>query len=212
MKMTKLMSWCLGLWILLTGYPAQAEKETIGDGYYCLGKGYIAYQLVDDDIYSGSKHHTLHIVYLDNRLATDAVVLSLFQVHGMLCSDNKVLLYAEDKLFSVAIRNSIRPAQLLDTRPVPNGQSLGAVVNRLYWDHAPTNESIVLHSTTSKFVFELWFTYKSRVMLQENQRVIYHQNMAEIVKVDNEGTIQERQLIFDKTLEEPIQHVSRLMM
>jgi hypothetical protein len=79
-------------WLLTTAavllFPSLAHADS--DGYYCLGPGFVAYELSFSGAASG---HWLHIVRVSAEkgiVRLPPIALSEFQVHGMTCRENGV--------------------------------------------------------------------------------------------------------------------------
>jgi len=105
----------LALFVLALAAPASADS----DGYYCGGPDYIAYQFG----MSGppTPPHRLHIVRFDPKDGLrDAMTISLpqFQVHGMQCTAEAVLVASFDSLYTIRFDAQGKPVAL-ETAPLP---------------------------------------------------------------------------------------------
>jgi hypothetical protein len=69
-------------------FPSLAHADS--DGYYCIGPGFVAYELSSSGAASG---HWLHIVRVSASkgiVRLPPIALPEFQVHGMTCRENAV--------------------------------------------------------------------------------------------------------------------------
>jgi hypothetical protein len=79
-------------WVLATAtvllFPSLAHADS--DGYYCIGPGFVAYEMSFSAAASG---HWLHIVRVSTEkgiVRLPPIALPEFQVHGMTCRENGV--------------------------------------------------------------------------------------------------------------------------
>lgn len=115
------------LWPCLVG-RAHADS----DGYYCIGRGYLAYQF--GFAAPPVSPHRLHIMRLgDPEVIAEPIVVELpqFQIHGMICGERAIQLAAFDAMYTVALGPGLRPSGWSASPPreqvrFPPGQNLGA--------------------------------------------------------------------------------------
>jgi hypothetical protein len=84
----------LTLWMtaLILGLPAFAYADS--DGFFCAGRGYLAYET---HFTAGASEHVLHVVRFsrtDGIAQEQRIHLADFQVHGMSCSEGRIELAA----------------------------------------------------------------------------------------------------------------------
>jgi len=88
------------------------------DGYFCVGKDYIAYQfgLAAPSV----APHRLTIVRFDSRgFGIPRVVeLPQFQVHGMVCADDMVRVASFDTIHTVRLDSMSRPVGAIESEPL----------------------------------------------------------------------------------------------
>src|SRR4029453_14438490 len=80
------------------------------DGYYCVGRGYLAYQLgfAAPPI---APHH-LYVVRFGGTAGIEAPValdLPQFQVQGIICADRAIRILAYDAIYTVRLDATDRP-------------------------------------------------------------------------------------------------------
>jgi hypothetical protein len=92
-------------WVLATAavalFPSLAHADS--DGYYCIGPGFVAYEMSFSGAASG---HWLHIVRVSASkgiVRLPPIALPEFQVHGMTCRENAVDLDGWTTRHSVAL-------------------------------------------------------------------------------------------------------------
>jgi hypothetical protein len=120
----------LGLWAT----PASADS----DGYYCIGRDYIAYQFgfAPPPI----AEHRLYIIRVGGAagIGEPAVFkLPQFQVHGLLCNERTVQLAGWDAIYTVQLDSTLRPVRYQIApwadRPQPPSQFVGHQQNLGGW-------------------------------------------------------------------------------
>ena len=107
------------LLILCLATPAAARADS--DGYYCTGRGYVAWETRLE-----TAEHQLHIVRFsrDGGLVRQAPIrLEEFQVHAMMCGAQSVELVGGGKVHIVDLSDTARP--VVTTR-VASGNSASA--------------------------------------------------------------------------------------
>jgi hypothetical protein len=87
--------------------PAVASADS--DGYYCIGRGYLAYQF--GFAAPPVAPHRLHIVRFGSSGLRAPIVFDLpqFQVQGIVCSDRTVRLAAYNATYTVYLDEESRP-------------------------------------------------------------------------------------------------------
>jgi hypothetical protein len=93
---------------LIVMFPNSAAADS--DGYYCIGKGYVAYETRLSNWPAG---HFLHIIRVAHRSGISEqapIPLEEFQVHGMTCRDTEVVLQGWAKRYSVQLSGGGAPA------------------------------------------------------------------------------------------------------
>jgi hypothetical protein len=92
--------------ILLLAATACADS----DGYYCVGRNYVAYQfgLAAPPV----RPHRVYVIRLggvEGIAAPATIEIPQFQVHGMACSDSTIRLEAFDALYTIHLDQLRRP-------------------------------------------------------------------------------------------------------
>lgn len=96
---------CYAIAIVAMGALAQPVRGD-SDGYFCTGRGYIAYET---QLVSPSGKHELHIIRFSTAegiTAIPAVELDRFQVHGMRCHQDEVELVGWNETFTVDLSDT----------------------------------------------------------------------------------------------------------
>lgn len=92
----------------LSATPAWADS----DGYYCVGRDYIAYQFGFAP--PPVARHRLYIISLGGAAGIGEpafVELPQFQVHGLLCNERTVQLAGWDAIYTVRLDSTLRPVR-----------------------------------------------------------------------------------------------------
>jgi hypothetical protein len=93
------------------------------DGYYCAGRGYLAYQFGFAAPPVGP--HRLHVLRMSGAAGIGAPVvfdLPQFQVHGMLCGDRTIRIAAFNAIYTVHLDEAQAPVRLEMTPRTPDGR------------------------------------------------------------------------------------------
>ena len=69
-------------------FPSLALANS--DGYYCIGPGFVAYEVSLSGATSGHWLHVVHVSAAKGIVRRPPIALPEFQVHGMTCRDNGV--------------------------------------------------------------------------------------------------------------------------
>jgi hypothetical protein len=97
---------------LLVGVLGVGTAHADSDGYYCVGRGYIAYQF--GFAAPAVATHRLHIIRFGGASGVEAPIefdIPQFQVHGILCSARSVRLAAYDAIYTVQLDEMNRPVR-----------------------------------------------------------------------------------------------------
>ncbi len=95
-----------------------------GDGYYCVGRGYVAYQF--GYAAPSPKPHRLSVIRFSDTSGIESPgVLDLpqFQVHGLQCGDAWIDVAAFTAIYHVTLDESHRPIRY-EVQPFPDGQTM----------------------------------------------------------------------------------------
>ena len=144
--------------LVLLGLVLAAPAWADSDGYYCVGRDYIAYQF--GFAAPPVAPHRLYVIRLGGAAGiTEPAVFELpqFQVGGMLCTERSVQLAAVDVIYTVQLDSAGRPVRfettpLLKPRHTPPqfvGQNLGSSSRAL------TTERVLLMKDAAKHEFIL---------------------------------------------------------
>lgn len=109
---------CL-FWILAFGPAIDAYAES--DGFYCVGNGYLAYELSSS---AGALGHTLFVLPLSDVIGEPAKLkIPEFQVHGMICDPGKLEILGWDYLYSFDLTDPSKPKLAETLKLDPPGDS-----------------------------------------------------------------------------------------
>jgi hypothetical protein len=103
--------------LILSIAAASPALHADSDGYYCVGRDYLAYQLGLAAPPLAS--HRLYVVRLagEQAMSAPAVIdIPQFQVHGMLCDQTSIELESFDGIYKVHLDSGRRPARYEFTR------------------------------------------------------------------------------------------------
>ena len=111
--------------MLLVLIPLGAGKAYAdSDGYYCIGRGYLAYQF--GFAAPSIRPHRLSVIRFSgvSGIQSPAVIdLPQFQVHGMQCGEGWIDVAAFITIYRVTLDENNRPVRY-EVRPFPDGQKI----------------------------------------------------------------------------------------
>jgi hypothetical protein len=121
----------LRAWVLATAavalFPSLAHADS--DGYYCIGPGFVAYEISFSGAASGHWLHIVRVSAAKGIVRLPAIALSEFQVHGMTCRENGIDLDGWTTRHSVSLDSNGQATVTSTTvEPSPKGaqqQNLG---------------------------------------------------------------------------------------
>ena len=115
----------LGAIVLLVLIPLGAGTAYAdSDGYYCIGRGYLAYQF--GFAAPSIRPHRLSVIRFSGAsgIQSPAVLdLPQFQVHGMQCGEGRIDVAAFTNVYRVTLDENDRPVGY-EVRPFPDGQQI----------------------------------------------------------------------------------------
>ena len=102
--------------LVMLGPLGSGSAYADSDGYYCIGRGYLAYQFG----YAAPpvRPHRLFVLPLGLSAEIEPpTILEIpqFQVHGMLCSDRAIQLAAYDAIYTIELDTTSRPVRYAST-------------------------------------------------------------------------------------------------
>jgi hypothetical protein len=118
-------------WVLATAtvllLPSLAYADS--DGYYCIGPGFVAYEISSSAAASGHWLHIVRVSAAKGIVRLPPIALPEFQVHGMTCRENGVDLDGWTTRHSVSLDpNGQATVTSISVEPSPKGaqqQNLG---------------------------------------------------------------------------------------
>ena len=115
----------LGAIVLLVLIPlGVGTAYADSDGYYCIGRGYLAYQF--GFAAPSIRPHRLSVIRFSGAsgIQSPAVLdLPQFQVHGMQCGEGWIDVAAFTAIYHVTLDESDRPVRY-EVQPFPDGQQI----------------------------------------------------------------------------------------
>ena len=97
------------LFLLLVAIGGASTARADSDGTFCAGPGYMAYELRAWS--TASRKHELRIVRVGGKARIAEPVTSMlddFQVHGMRCEKERIVLVGWDRKYSIALAQPVR--------------------------------------------------------------------------------------------------------
>jgi hypothetical protein len=154
----------VALVVLGVAVPGVAYADS--DGYYCIGRGYLAYQFGMAPMPVAP--HRVYVISTRGPLGIPepaALELTQFQVHGMLCGDGWVDIASFTAVYRITLDQNDRPVRFevrasLDGQPIPQPfilsqfQNLGSFAGgRAYVK--PTRTSLGVKPLGGEYVLEV---------------------------------------------------------
>jgi hypothetical protein len=115
----------IGATVLLVLIPLGAGTAYAdSDGYYCIGRGYLAYQF--GFAAPSTRPHRLSVIRFSGASgihSPEVLDLPQFQVHGMRCGEGWIDVAAFTNVYRVTLDENSRPVGY-EVRPFPDGQKI----------------------------------------------------------------------------------------
>jgi hypothetical protein len=170
----------LGLAALIPGV-AVADS----DGYFCIGKGFVAYEMRSATARAGHFLHIVRVAHSTGITRLPPVALEDFQVHGMTCRDDGVDLHGWTTRYTVDIASAkpvvtATPAAFAQHR-TPPPRSLGrarAGVFDIPSDGAPGEFRLVVALSTRAMASGLEHHIITQIFQRDESRPIGRQVVA----------------------------------
>ncbi len=176
----------LFLAVLLTPAIAMADS----DGYYCLGRGYVAFETRFSTPASGHLLHVQQFSRAQGIVALPAIALEDFQVQGMTCGATVVALTDGTTRYAVDLADPRRP--VVTTEAAPFDPNAPTPANLAHWAR---DTVIDLEGDGLMGQFQLVISRVSRTVTGG----IEHYTFSQLVRRDPEpgGFILESALLFE---------------
>jgi hypothetical protein len=107
----------LAMTLLGVGLLAASAVRADSDGTFCVAEGYVAYELREGS--APEAHHALHFAFVarpDGAPDSASVSLPDFQVHGMRCEPQRVVILGFDQIHEIALPHG-EPPRLASAAP-----------------------------------------------------------------------------------------------
>ena len=114
----------LGAIVLLVLSALGGTVYADSDGYYCIGRGYLAYQF--GFAAPSTRPHRLSVIRFSGASgiqSPDMLDLPKFQVHGMRCGEGWIDVAAFTNVYRVTLDENSRPVGY-EAQPFPDGQRI----------------------------------------------------------------------------------------
>jgi len=175
--------WALAaLPLLALTSAAQADE----DGFFCVADGYIAYQTRD---WSHSEmKHTLNLVFVgrtDGMSEPASVTLEDFQVHGMKCDAQKVVIVGWDAVYEIAFSDQ-QPPRVVSKSPFQRSK-IPATFRAESLSLMRESRQVAIPSGRSDRRYELRIDYRRVESAASLDGLIHHRNTATLVEMDATG-------------------------
>jgi hypothetical protein len=179
--------------------PARADS----DGYYCVGRGYLAYQF--NGLSTTTEGHTLYLLQFDPEMGffgPSSFALEPFQVHGMRCLDDAVDLLAWDRIYRID-RDGQEQPRIDQVEPQPEDAIFPDFTSDNLGNWALASQTIPLKTASGRFSFELVIEQHTDPKSNRSPGVIRHQTRSYLRQKDAKGTVLEQE-IFSGNREETV--------
>lgn len=188
----------LGLALLLVAGAASADS----DGYFCSGAGYLAYELREWS--APERRHVLKIVFVggaDGISDPRTVALDDFQLHGMKCDPDRVVLLGWDRSYTVALSDrNVLAITSVDARAagdVPNDYRVESFTG------TRRSRSLTIPSPRPEHRYRLEIAYRERKPAGQ-QGLILHETMSTLVEMDPSGRVLRRKVVHTGSAKEVV--------
>lgn len=149
---------------LAIGCGGARRSSAAGEGFYCVGPDYLAYQFNGDGVHPGE--HQLTVVNLADQAAASApasIELDAFQTRGIRCLERAVELLGRSNVFVVALDEMRQPEPALPRAIVPHArpaafdppESLGASAAAFAGGALPARIMLDAPKAAKRFALEM---------------------------------------------------------
>ena len=171
------------------------------DGTFCVGPGYAAYELQTWS--TPSRKHELRIVRVGGktRIAEPVTtVLDDFQVHGMRCEEDRVVLIGWDSKYSIPLVKSTPPkVEAIAPGAIPGGYD----AQEFWYAHAPKIVGIPSQIDDRAYAIHI-VRREDRHLTPGKGGIIFHRTRARIVELDAATRVTNQREIYQATHVETI--------
>ncbi len=176
--------------LCLAATPALADS----DGYYCVGRGYLAYQF--NGLSTPAEGHTLYLIQFDPKkgfIGSSQFDLEPFQVHGMRCLNDAVDLLAWDRIYRIGLDGQEQP-RIDQVEPAPEDSIFPDFTSDNLGRWAFASRTIPLKTASGRFSFELVIEQQTEPEGSRSPGVIRHQIRSFLRQKDARGTVLEQEI------------------
>jgi len=175
----------------LFGLTSSAQADS--DGYYCAGRGYLAYQFSE---ISTPAQQTLYLLELDPEKGISpprTFPLEPFQVHGMRCLDQAVDLLAWDRIHRIGLDDQPEP-RIDQVEPQPEDSIFPDFTseNLGRWAHA--SQTVPLKTADGPLNFELVIEHQTDSETTRAPGLIRHQVRSFLRQTNAKGVVLEQDI------------------
>jgi hypothetical protein len=179
----------LALAVGLLGLALAPEAWADSDGYFCVGAGYLAYELREWSAPEGT--HVLKVVRVgqpDGVSEPATLPLADFQVHGMRCEAKRIVVLGWDRRYTIALPSDGPPRiESADPRPagkVPMEYRVDSLTD------SRRSRTIRIPSTRHGRIYDLQITHRESAATASGQGgVIHHETTTTLIERDLTGMV-----------------------
>ena len=187
--------------ILLLVLTRAASADS--DGYFCIGKGYLAWELREWS--APERRHVLRVLFvggIDGVSEVRTAPLDDYQVHGMTCRASEIVLISWDRKVTLTLAGSDAPrVTSVETFPagrIPAGyeaNSLGAI---------RTERTLEVPSSRKDRQYLLRIHYSEKLGGSDHAGVRFHESTATLVEKNEDGRVIREKSVYRDEREEPV--------
>jgi hypothetical protein len=188
-------------WLLFFALGGADAARADSDGIFCAGPGYVAYELRAWS--TASRQHELRIVRVGGKARIAEPVtseLADFQVHGMRCEKDRVVLMGWDRKYSIALAPPMRvDVEATAAGEMPAGYEASAFSN----PNGPKIVGIPSQIDDRAYAIQIVRREENRVAPGKGG-VIAHRTRARIVELDAAMRVTNQYEVYRATHDETV--------
>ena len=195
--MRQLASGVLLLFVLARGASADS------DGYFCISDGYLAYELREWS--APEQRHVLRIIFVGGSEGISdpgTVPLDDFQLHGMKCEPDRIVILSWDRKYTLGPSDQGRP-QIRSVEPFQAG--------RIPKDHpadsltgSRQSRSISITSSRKERTYQLQIAYRENRTTTGQGGVILHETTSTLIEKDLSGRVLREKVVHNGAAKETV--------
>lgn len=173
------------------------------DGYFCISKGYIAYELRPWSV--PENRHVMRIIRVGGKEGISehvSVLLDDFQLHGMKCESDKVIIFGWDNRYTIDLKEGTGP-KVVSVEPLEANRIPGEFQVPTFRYVGTKLLEIPSQDIDRQYQLQIQSRERSRIKPGKGG-IIYHETAAKVIEKDLLGNIIKEREVYRAVRQETI--------